>query len=234
MWRVAFESRPLIDFVLLFTHQLRTSCSFFLFRLTHCICFSKSGVKCPRGEMSMGWNVRGVKRTWGEMSLGWNVFGCTGVKCPGVKCLRGETSSGWNIFGVKCLWGEMSWHPLPASLAMARPAKTSQKLSINRLDRTDRIREIATIMALNRKNFGHYFDRARWPRFLIYISITSIIAIHGCSKWWSRHEGSSQELNAIKGRFSRYFTKWRQSIGESPREMEWEVDISIFSLLQRV
>ena len=39
--------RPLIEFVLMFTHQLRNSCVFVLFRLTHCIRFSKSGVNCP-------------------------------------------------------------------------------------------------------------------------------------------------------------------------------------------
>ena len=60
-WAAAFKSRPLIEFVLLFTHQLRNSCSFFSFRLTLWIRFSKSGVKCS-----------------------------TGVKCPRKTCLRGE------------------------------------------------------------------------------------------------------------------------------------------------
>ena len=83
-----FDRLCSIDFVLLYTHQLRYSCSFFFVRLTHCIRFSKSGVKCPWGEMYEGWNVFGVKCLRGEMSLGWNV--------PGWNVL------GWNVFGVKC------------------------------------------------------------------------------------------------------------------------------------
>ena len=102
--------------------------SVFSFRLTYCIRFSKSGVKCPWVEISVGWNVSGVKCPWGEMSLGWNVRGVkltwgkmfSGWNVFGVKCLRGKMSSGWNVFGVKCtgvkcsgvkcLRGEMSWH----------------------------------------------------------------------------------------------------------------------------
>ena len=116
----------LIKFVLLFTHQLRNSCSFFIPFDSLYSFFKKwgemsvgwnvRGVKCPWGEMSVGWNVRGLKCPWGEMSAGWNV---RGVKCP-----RGDMSSGWNVFrvkctgvkcpGVKCLRVEMSWHRILA------------------------------------------------------------------------------------------------------------------------
>ena len=70
-WGAAFRLSPLIEFVLLFTDQLRNSCSFFLFRLTHFyIRFPKSGVKCPWCETSVGWNGHEVMFFWGEMSLG--------------------------------------------------------------------------------------------------------------------------------------------------------------------
>ena len=49
------------------------------------------GVKCPWGEMSVGWYFHGVK--------------FPGVKCPGVNCLRGEMS--WHPFwhcGIWTLW----------------------------------------------------------------------------------------------------------------------------------
>ena len=66
-----------IDFLLLFTQQLRYSCSFFFSAWLIVFVFQKVGWNVR------GWNVRGVKCLRGEMSLGWNV--------PGWNVL------GWNV-----------------------------------------------------------------------------------------------------------------------------------------